>query len=367
MLKYSVGIDVSAKTFNACFSSIDTLQKVSVKSSRKFSNDKTGFNDLHTWIQKLDKEKVIPLVITMEATGVYYEACALFLYKKNYSVSVVLPNKAKKYLQATGLKSKNDKFDAQGLGRMGAEQALQTWTPMNEYFYQLRSLTRQHQSLQELKTNVGNQVHADKNGMYQNKLIVKQHNKLIDTISNQIEAIEKTIEDHIATNEEVNHKVKNICKIKGVGVLTVAIVLAETNGFTLFENSSQLVSYAGFDVVENQSGNHIGRTRISKKGNARLRRAMHMPSFNLVRYNQQPFLALFERTLQRHQIKMKSYVAVQKKLLILIYSLWKKNQPYDPEYLTKITKEKELVPTSVSGFEEAKTKSSGELSHHYAR
>ena len=62
------------------------------------------------------------VVIVMEATGIYYEQVAMCLFKRNYAVSVVLPNKAKKYLQSLGLKSKNYSIDAQGLSRMGAEQ-----------------------------------------------------------------------------------------------------------------------------------------------------------------------------------------------------------------------------------------------------
>ena len=52
-----------------------------------------------------------------------------------------------------------------------------------------------------------------------------------------------------------------------------------------FANQRQLVSYAagppgGYDVVENQSGNRSGKTRISKKGNSRIRRILHLPAFN---------------------------------------------------------------------------------------
>ncbi len=35
-----------------------------------------------------------------------------------------------------------------------------------------------------------------------------------------------------------------------------------------------------------------------------------------------------QRIIARQSIKMKGYVAVQRKLLILIYTLWKNNQPY---------------------------------------
>lgn len=54
--------------------------------------------------------------------------------------------------------------------------------------------------------------------------------------------------------------------IPGVGILTAAIVLGETNGFELIRNKRQLTSYAGLDVKEKLSGTSVkGKPRISKK------------------------------------------------------------------------------------------------------
>ena len=92
---------------------IDENQKVSVKSSAVILNSKKGFEDLQHWIIKHQKEN-LPLVICMEATGIYHENCAYYLFDKGFSVSIILPNKAKKYLEAIGLKSKNDSIDAKG-------------------------------------------------------------------------------------------------------------------------------------------------------------------------------------------------------------------------------------------------------------
>ncbi len=344
MIKYSLGIDISMKIFHACLSVIDSSQEVKVMASRKFNNSATGFKELYSWIQKQYKHKETPLQVVMEATGVYYEQCAMYLFKQGLTVAIVLPNKSKKYLQATGLRSKNDKIDARGLAQMGAEQKLEPWQPMNEFFYTLRSLTRHHESLQNLKTNINNQLHADNAGMYANKTVGKQLNKLIETIDKQIDDIEKSIEEHIASDPVVEQKVKGVLRIKGIGLLTVATLLAETNGFLLFKKGSQLVSYSGYDVIENQSGKHTGKTRISKQGNRHIRRILHMPAFNVIRYQVSPFVQLFNRTLQKHNLKMKSYVAVQKKILVIVYSLWKTNQAFEESYeKTTKTGDVELV------------------------
>ncbi|MBK9212373.1 MAG: IS110 family transposase [Saprospiraceae bacterium] len=69
----------------------------------------------------------------------------------------------------------------------------------------------------------------------------------------------------IETNPTYKDKFARVCKLHGIATLSAATIIAETGGFELFENYKQVVSYAGYDVVENQSGKHQGKTKISKK------------------------------------------------------------------------------------------------------
>ena len=178
LMKYAVGIDVSKDKFDVCFCEINTVQQINIKSSGRFCNTDKKFKEFDLWLGKNQKEK-IPLILMMEATGVYYDKIALYLYKKGYSVSVVLPTKAKKYMQALGLKSKNDKIDAKGLARMAAEQKHDLWQPMGDYFYKLRQLTRYHEQLQQSKTHFANQIHALEHGSFQVKEVVRHQRKMI--------------------------------------------------------------------------------------------------------------------------------------------------------------------------------------------
>lgn len=348
-LKYSVGLDVSSKKINACMSCIDEKQKVIVKSSTVISNNKKGFNILQDWVLKHVKENV-PVVVCMEATGIYHENCAYYLFEKGFSVSIILPNKAKKYLEAIGLKSKNDSIDAKGLSQMGAEQCLDTWQPMGTFFYELRLYTRQHQNVTELKTVLKNQFDALSFAMHQVDPVTNQLKETIILFDKQLKELEKVINNHIKSDAKIAERVANILEIKGIGILTLATILAETNGFELFNNYKQLVSYAGYDVVEAQSGTRVGKTKISKKGNSRIRRAMHMPSLVVIKCEVKPFKELFERTYNKHGIKMKSYVAVQKKLLTMIYYMWKKKERFEPNYIKSI-QEKEQKSFSLFAFE----------------
>jgi len=350
MLKYSLGLDVSKASFHACLSTIDNRQAVKVQRSGTFKNNDKGFSELHLWITKEHHNSSVPLVITLEATGIYHERLALFLYQNGYSVAIILPNKAKKYIASLGIKTKNDTADARALSRMGAEQSLELWQPMGEFFYTLRAMTRQYQRLQQIKTMLTNQEEAISHGAYQIEEVIESNKAMVAMVEGQLKDMQKAISKQLHSDKEVSRKVGHVTAITGVADLSVAVVLSETNGFALFTNSRQLVSFCGYDVVENQSGKHHGKTKISKKGNSRIRRALHMPALCAVRWKVKVFTDLYERVYARSGIKMKGYVAVQKKLLTTMYALWKNDSDFDPNYQERLkTKTNEKARTTSDG------------------
>jgi len=292
LLKYGIGIDMSKQKFDVCVSVIDTEQRVQIKATHSFENTMKGFDSFLTWLIKQCKEN-IPMVFVIEATGVYYEQLAWYLFQKDKQVSIVLPNKAKRYKESLGLKSKNDSIDAKGLSRMACEQHLKAWHPLSKNIYAMRLITRQIERISSLITQLGNQLHALQHGMYRDKSIEKMIEKNISALKKQKAVLGSRVEAIVNNDAVLKDRFEQICRIKGLGMQTLAVIVAETDGFALMEKQSQLVSYAGYDVVENQSGKHVGRTRISKKGNSHIRRALHMPALNMVRYNQSPFAALF--------------------------------------------------------------------------
>lgn len=329
-LKYSVGIDVSKDDFKVYISTINEQFQIKIKASTAFKNTVQGLKGFMVWVKKHHKETDVPLHFLMEATGIYHENIAWYLYQQEQNVHVVLANKAKRYLQSLGLKSKNDKMDAQGLAQMCAEKSHDKWQPVSENIYQLRSLTRLHEDVQVQKTGFKNRLDALECSMYGLEDAIKSIEALIGEMGKQLEIIEQKIAQAIQQDEVLKKKYACVTSIKGVGLMAFAVVVAETDGFALINNQRQLASYAGYDIVENQSGKKAGRTRISKKGNSHIRRVMHLPAFNVVRY-EQTFKELYERVYDRSGLKMKGYVAVQRKLLTIMYTLWKKEEMFQPE------------------------------------
>jgi transposase len=337
-VKYCLGNDISKDEMKVCFSQLDGQQHVSIKGSRAFSNNLRGWKALQTWIGKFRKHAETPFVIVVEATGVYYEGFAYYFKEQGFDLHVVLPNKSKHYAKSLNIKTKNDVVDARLLAQMGLERQLSVWKGMDSNILKIKQLCRQRTALQETRTMVSNQLHAHTHAYNPLKLVVNQMQKHLEFLDKQIKALEAEVTTICASNAQLQQKVDNICTIKGMGIMTALVVIAETNGFDLIENKAQLVSYAGYDVVENQSGTSLkGKTRISKKGNSHIRRALYFPALSAAKH--EPKLQnLYERIHEKNpKTKMIGAIAVQRKLLVLIYTLYKKNESYDPMFENRKT------------------------------
>ncbi len=157
--------------------------------------------------------------VQQKATGIYHEKLAYFLYQKGYTVSVVLPNRSKKYLGSLGLKSKTDKLDAKGLAQMGAEQNLQPWQPFSDHIYELKTLTRHRDRLQKMITSTSNQIHAHERTGYVTKSVIGQLKQLLKNFNKQLRKVEVEIEKELHKDEHIACRANLIAEsIKGVGL-----------------------------------------------------------------------------------------------------------------------------------------------------
>jgi transposase len=338
IISQCLGIDVAAKDAQVCFMVKTDTGHYKIKGSRSFPNTVKGISSLEQWLKKRCHDGLF-LSVVMEATGVYYENLAYTLYEADHSVHVLLPNRVKGYLKFLNLKSKTDKIEARALAQLGLDQQLPVWKPATPQMYALKRVCREKNMLTDEKTMISNRLHAEQSCKDPQKAIIKRLKQRLKLVDKQIDEVESQVRQMCARDEQLSQRIENITSIKGVGFMTAITLIAETNGFELITHKSQLVSYSGYDVVERQSGSSVkGKTRISKKGNSHIRRCLHFPALSVVKYNDE-FKALFTRVLDRTKIKMKGYVAVQRKLLVLIYTLYKKNQPYDPKYAQRQAEE----------------------------
>ncbi len=330
VLKQNVGIDVSMDSFDVNLSTLDGKFKKQCFGTKKFNNDHVGFQELIQWVDKR-KTKEVEVSYTLEFTGVYYEQLAYFLRGNDEIVYMVIPSKAKKYCESLSYASKTDKLDAQSLSWMGLERELRRWEPLSGLFLNMRTLTREREELLKERTVTKNRLHATQKQAVGHVNSVRRYKARIAMLNAQIEEIEDEIKDLLKENELVYKKFKNVITIPGVALITAATVIAETNGFAAILNQKQLTSYAGYDVKFNESGKFKGKTKISKQGNAHIRRVLHFPAQTAITYNK-PLSEFYERVNEQKEKPMIAGVAVQRKLLFLIYTLWKTDQVFDPYY-----------------------------------
>lgn len=334
VLKHAAGIDVAQDELVVSLGRIDEDMAIEIYGYKVFSNDTKGFTTLLLWVNKLAGEGNA-VCFVMEATGIYHEQLAYFLDDRGLAVSIVLPNKMSNYFKTLETKTITDKTASEAIAKFGLERKLDRWVRPKEVYKRLRQLSRERGQIVELRTMAKNQLHAESAGAEPHNSSLARIEKHIAFLDAQEKEIVGEIRGLIQNDADVQKIVLLICSIPGVGLLTAAAVLAETNGFDLIKNKKQLTSYAGLDVKEKQSGTSVkGKPRISKKGNKHLRKAMHLPALTAIRLDEN-FKALFIRLVQKHGIKMKAVVAVQRKLLEMIYTVYKTNTKYDKEYLQK--------------------------------
>ena len=311
--------------------------------SKTFLNTAKGFESLVAWVKKLTSPETVVRYV-MEATGVYHESLAYYLDEKGCEVSIVLPNKISNYVRTLETKTSTDQTSAQAITLFGLEKKLDKWRRPKGIFKKLRQLTREREQLVGERTILKNQMHAEQAEAEPSKKSMARMKKRIALLDTQEKEIMLEIKGLTESDNEMKQLIILICTLPGVGLLTAATVLAETNGFDLIRSKRQLTSYAGLDVVEKQSGTSVKKKpRISKKGNRYLRKALHLPSLSAIRHDER-FKAVFSRLVAKHGIKMKAAVAVQRKLLEMIFTIYKTGKPYDKNYLKKLESNIQATP-----------------------
>jgi len=128
-----------------------------------------------------------------------------------------------------------------------------------------------------------------------------------------------------------------IVRIKGIGIITVAGIIAEIGDISRFDDAKQVIKYAGLNLVENSSGRHKGKTRISKRGRRQLRAALFRAMMPLIAKNAE-FRELHHYYTCRADNPMKkkqSIIVLCCKLVRVLFAMMKKDIEYSSEKFMK--------------------------------
>ena len=108
--------------------------------------------------------------------------------------------------------------------------------------------------------------------------------QLRDTIENRADAVLENNSDY-----------QRLRLIPGIGPIAALTILAEAGDLRRFSHHRQFLKFCGLDLATEQSGQFRGLSRLSKRGNARLRAVFWMAASVAVRMRENSFRAKYER------------------------------------------------------------------------
>jgi len=314
-----LGIDIAKRKFDAF------LQRHQRSYHRQFANTASGFAQLQHWLhQSADG----PIHAGMEATSRYGEALALFLHQAGVRMSVINPARIHAFAKSELARNKTDKLDAAVIARFVATQAPAAWTPPALEQRQLQALVRRLDALQAMRQAEQNRLDLeDVDSPIRDSLT--QH---IGHLDEQLRQLRRDLAGHVRAHPTLQHHSRLLQSIPGIGETTALKLLAELPALAEQRSAREVAAYAGLNPAQRCSGSSVhGRSRLSKIGNPRLRRALYLPAVVAIRCNPlvQPFA---QRLCERGKVPMVIVGAAMRKLLHQACGVLKHGQPFDPNY-----------------------------------
>jgi transposase len=321
-----IGLDVSKVKLDACF-----VDQSGVTRSKSFANTPAGWAPLLAWALGLAQQK--PCHFALEATACYSDGVALFLCEQNQKVSVLNPRRVHFAALAAGAGNKTDQADARLIAEFCRKENPPVWQPPSPELRTLADLVRRREDLLEA-------LGQEKNRQEQQSLtaFVKQSlQRNVRSLEREVARVEKAIAQHVAGHPTLAQQAALLESIPGISHLTAQKILAELGGAAeRFASSSSAAAYAGLAPREHRSGSSVRKkARLSKRGNAALRKALYFPTVTALRWN--PLVkAFYERLVASGKRKMVALGAAMRKLLLIAVGVLRSGKPFDPTWSEKV-------------------------------
>lgn len=176
------------------------------------------------------------------------------------------------------------------------------------------------------KSSVGLPVAPDSDAILMFRMVLAEGRSLIEQ-RNRIEArAVELLSDH--------PDYRLLCTIPGIGSINALTILAEAGDLRRFGHHRQFLKFCGMDLATIRSGTFRGQTKLSKYGNARLRRAFWMAGQVAILQRANSFRDKFERyiTKDRHNahLRRKAYTAIAAKMARTSHAVVRGGEPYRP-------------------------------------
>ena len=123
-------------------------------------------------------------------------------------------------------------------------------------------------------------------------------------------------------------------QIPGIGPINALTIIAEAGDLRRFGHHRQFLKFCGLDLSTQQSGQYRGQTRLSKFGNARLRRTLWIAGQVAIRQRENGFRHKFERYIAKDRdnpdLRRKAMTAITAKMARVVHAVVKGGSDYRP-------------------------------------
>jgi transposase len=260
----------------------------------------------------------------IEPTGRFSLLAARMGQEAGRTVLMAPTRKARSFLESIQSRAKTDPVDAKGLALFGlSAEKLASYPVRSETIDTLDQLLRARKGLVLARSSLTQRQRDLPSAVAQEAM-----QPAILALGKQIKALDKEI---AARTDQMEGFccTKQILKVHGIGKTTAAAVASRLVARN-FTHPDQFVAYIGLDVRVRDSGKLRGQRRLTKQGDAELRRLLYLCAQASVRTKDSPFRAQYERELAKGLPKTAALCAVARKMARLCWSLHKHGTVYDP-------------------------------------
>lgn len=323
--KYFVGIDIASNSFVV---SVGTQPWKLVLKPQEFENTEDGYQALldclssHAWFAD-------QTIICMEATGVYSEGLAYFLFAKGYQVAVQPPLEVKRAFKPNI--PKTDATDSIQIAEYACRFAdqLTFWKPRAEILEQVKVLLATREQFVVQNTAHKNALQAIQRKAVKTPFAEQAHQQIIEQFKMQIHALDQEIRRLIESDPTFKQTLLLLLSIPGVGLTLAAHMLLLTS---VSLDHKELASFIGIAPQEFSSGSSVYKTPTSRHfGPPAARKLLYLAACSL-RTHQQQFKAYFLRKTALGKSPRLVLNNIANKLIKIICAVLRSQKPFTPNY-----------------------------------